>query len=925
MVSLLISFHVIIPLCAVEVSIDGLTYNLQGTKATVVRVATDNKERIITVPEIIEYEGLTFNVEEIGDYCFSNIRLLHNSYDGIDYWGYDWAVDGKKANGSDSYGSDLPAVLESAFPQIGYYCNGYKDQYYRYYLQNSYVNTIILSESIRTIGIGAFFNTNITTVDLSHTQITQIPDVAFAMSKITNISLPNTIIYINSYAFCNSKLSSINLSENILSIDKFAFASTPLSEIIFPESLSSIGKNAFNNCDLLRQVTYLGLQPKGWVATTMTYIPDNTWGAPTTSINDAKVYPMITWKNTEFTYNGESPSLPWTNNMEGYTVIMDSPQSHSDSGTWSDTIPVTFTKDDEIINVQAVCQYTIKPAELLAKVQDASRAYGDNNPVYEISYSGFVNGENEEVLTTKPTIQSTANSSSQPGDYALTISGGKAKNYTFAYVNGTLTINKAPLTITVNNSSREYGDDNPKFTYVMEGLKNGEQYPTWISSGPQLITDAKKNSSVGIYEINTVNAESPNYEVTTKSGTLTITKAPLMVKVNYASKLYGEVNPNFSYSMQGQKFGEEIEWTKEVLYNTLATNVSEVGEYEVTLSGTIENPNYELVLEPGKLTVLKRPLTLSTPYYTRYYGEENPEFELSYKGFVDGEDFYNLTKRPIVTTTATKFSDVGTYQLSISGGEANNYEFIDKCGTLTIEKAYQSLIWNQEFSDVKKYSQIELNATATSGLDVTYTLIEGKDVANLYSLGKKSYLDVLTPGTIVIMAQQEGTTNYYSSEKLYKTIEVQGKTVTLTMKDGEQGELRENVVSGQSREITILPAKDYKIHSVTYNDMDVTDQLSSDGLFTTSPILEDATLYVIFESTSDAVPYVEDVNPTRISARRGEVVVTNLKAGEQIFVFDIEGREQASVTSHGDSTSIHLKTEYTYIVKAGNKTVKVRL
>ncbi len=615
------------PIYAIEVNIDGLKYNLKGNSATLVCVAEGNKNSTIEVPSTISYEGLTYTVNTIGNKCFVNAYYSSEKY--LHY-----------KNGSYSIGSYM-TYADSRETAIA----------------NSYVTIIKLPKSIQAIGTSAFSNDNIIEVELQE-GVKTISERTFMFSQIASITLP----------------------EGLETIGEYAFAGTRIKEIIIPSTVTSISDTSFKECDLLWKLIYLGNKLSSWVATSQTYVPDATWTNPTVSMNDAHIYPMLTWSSSTFSYTGQAPSLTYTNNMEGYSVSMIMPQLHIDAGTWSDEVPVTFTKGDEIINVRIPYQYRIKPAELTAKVQDASRVYGENDPVYEISYSGFVNGEDEEVITTKPTIQSTANSSSRPGEYVVRISSGKATNYTFKYEYGTLTINKAPLLITVNNASREYGDENPTFMYVMEGLKNGEVEPTWSNSGPQLTTDAKQNSSVGIYEIIIVNAESPNYEVTTTPGTLTITKAPLTVKVNDASKLYGEVNPDFSYSMQGQKFGETIEWSKEVQYNTLATNVSEVGEYKVTLTGTIENPNYDLVVESGKLTVLKRPLTLSTPNYTRYYGEDNPDFELSYEGFVDGENFNNLTKRPIVTTTATKFSDVGTYQLSLSGGEAKNYELIDKCG-----------------------------------------------------------------------------------------------------------------------------------------------------------------------------------------------------------------------------------------------------
>ena len=745
-------------------------------------------------------------------------------------------------------------------------------------------------------------------------------------------------------------------------------------------------------------------------ATAQNYVFDYEDG--TLTVNKAPL--TMTANDKTMTYGSKVPTLDAT--YEGLKNNETMPAWTTEPTLTTTATPTSRVAQYPIIVSNAVTKnydltihngtLTIEKAALTAKVDNKSRLYGDTNPQFTLTYTGLKNGETVPEWDQQPSFETAATTLSNVGSYAVSLKNAVAVNYDITPVEGTLTVNKAPLRVTPKDATRKYGEENPKFELLYEGLKNSENMPEWTTE-PVITTNATKSSSVGEYTIQVNNAEARNYTLEKGNGTLTITKVPLTVKLLDATRKYGTTNPNFELSYTGLVNDETTPaWTTYPTITTTAGEKSDVGEYPITATGgelknyeadgiasgvltvtpaslvvraqdasryyfeenpqlnyictgfvqgdnvslftvkpqlsttaTLQSPagvypievggaeikNYQLTYENGQLTVDKRMLTVSTKDYTRAYGEENPEFELLYSGFVNNESGSVLKTQPQATTTATKSSDTGTYLIIIEGGEAINYDFTYVGATLTIEKSYQSLIWNQEFTDVKKYAQIELNATATSGLDVTYTLIEGKDAANLYTLGNKTYLDVIASGSIVIMAQQEGTRNYYSSEKLYKTIEVQGKTVTLTMKDGEQGELRENVISGQSREITILPAKDYKIHSVTYNDMDVTDQLSSDGLFTTAPILEDATLYIVFESTSDAVPYVEDVNPTRISARRGEVVVTNLKAGEQIFVFDIEGREQASVTSNGYSTSIQLKTEQTYIVKAGNKTVKVRL
>ena len=87
---------------------------------------------------------------------------------------------------------------------------------------------------------------------------------------------------------------------------------------------------------------------------------------------------------------------------------------------------------------------TIKKAPLTVKAGTYTRKQGEENPEFTLEYEGFKNNETEAVLTKKPTATTTATKTSAPGDYPVTISGGEAKNYTFSYVNGTLTIESIP-------------------------------------------------------------------------------------------------------------------------------------------------------------------------------------------------------------------------------------------------------------------------------------------------------------------------------------------------------------------------------------------------------------------------------------------------------------------------------------------------
>ena len=87
---------------------------------------------------------------------------------------------------------------------------------------------------------------------------------------------------------------------------------------------------------------------------------------------------------------------------------------------------------------------TITPKTLTVTADNKSKCQGDPNPALTITYSGFEFSDGPSSLTTEPTASTTATQSSPAGTYTISVSGGVATNYTFNYVNGTLTINPLP-------------------------------------------------------------------------------------------------------------------------------------------------------------------------------------------------------------------------------------------------------------------------------------------------------------------------------------------------------------------------------------------------------------------------------------------------------------------------------------------------
>jgi mucin-19 len=102
---------------------------------------------------------------------------------------------------------------------------------------------------------------------------------------------------------------------------------------------------------------------------------------------------------------------------------------------------------------------TVNPAALTIAANDQTMIYGHAFPTLTASYIGLLNGETAGSLTVAPVVSSATAASADAGTYAntLTVAGAVDSNYTIAYLPGTLTIDRAPLTITADNLSKSYG------------------------------------------------------------------------------------------------------------------------------------------------------------------------------------------------------------------------------------------------------------------------------------------------------------------------------------------------------------------------------------------------------------------------------------------------------------------------------------
>mgnify|MGYP000349269645 CR=1 FL=1 len=268
------------------------------------------------------------------------------------------------------------------------------------------------------------------------------------------------------------------------------------------------------------------------------------------------------------------------------------------------------------------------------------------------------------------------------------------------------TITPAPLSLTVNDAKREYGNPNPEFSSVMTGFVEGENAENQnLMVSYECVAD--KQSNVGIYRI-LASVNAPNYEVTYHYGTLMVTKASLVVKANDASRLYGDENPQFELAYTGLRNNETSpNWTQAIKVSTTATKQSHCGVYPITISGGVSQNYTVSEYTNGELTVSKRPLTVRALDYERSYGEANPTFKIAYDGFVNSDNESCISPKPALSCEATKESNAGTYQILVTGGKADDYAITYQYGKLIIKplylgfkETYNTVIYNEKGKSV---------------------------------------------------------------------------------------------------------------------------------------------------------------------------------------------------------------------------------
>ena len=392
---------------------------------------------------------------------------------------------------------------------------------------------------------------------------------------------------------------------------------------------------------------------------------------------------------TDYTvkYDGNSYGKAATANVDGATIKY----SIDGGNTWTTDFPTIKNVGEINVTVKAsmanysdaTATYTLKvtPRPVTITSGSATKMYnGTPLTKHEVTYGGdnFVAGEGVDITYTGS--QTIVGSSDNTFTYTPN-DGTLLENYNIKTIYGTLKVTDSDkLTVSATGYDGIYDGQThngnviaPEGATLSYSTDNGE---TWTATEPTI-------KNVG--EIKAiVKASMANYSDATAEYTLKVTKRPVTLTSETASKPYdGDplTRPVVTVTGDGFVDGEvtDIKATGSV------TNVSEGSVTNTIVYTTTEKfveGNYNITKAEGKLSITPLAVTVTAKDYTKYVGEKDPAFEATVTGTINNDTVsYTISREEGETA--------GTYSITPAGAEAQgNYTVTYNAGTLTIKRHY---------------------------------------------------------------------------------------------------------------------------------------------------------------------------------------------------------------------------------------------
>lgn len=495
------------------------------------------------------------------------------------------------------------------------------------------------------------------------------------------------------------------------------------------------------------------------------------------TISELKITVKVTNANQSATYNGAEPTI----NTDTTVTLTDNgasaPSFVSNELLFSVTKETgvnagtyTLTPSAEPKSGYSVDNYDITPtngtftinkAALTVTANSENITYGDDKPTFSVSYSGFVNNENESVLGGSLVLECGYVRYGNVGTYSITPIGLTSGNYAITFESGRLKVSKKQISAKISLLSDSiYVTDhvltvaNPSVEF--SGLVNGDTLTvtyTAVNNETTVATPLTDSTTLekGVYTVNAVFSgdKAGNYDITVTAAKLTVkeydgTVTKVAVPVAKTGLVYNASNQN-GITHNQDNYGD---------YYTVSGTASakNAGTYSVTVTlkdktscvwddNTTADKTVEWTISKANITITP---TVTSKKFT--YGTEIPESTISYN--IEGTNYNNeLTISLVLKDSGSgkicelpSVLDAGTYNVSVDVSGDNNYiveRNEDNFEVTPLEVKFSGII-NINYTDTDK----TLNATLLKkGLVKSYdsSSIENLSMPSFSSAAARTY------------------------------------------------------------------------------------------------------------------------------------------------------------------------------------------
>lgn len=426
----------------------------------------------------------------------------------------------------------------------------------------------------------------------------------------------------------------------------------------------------------------------------------------------------------------------------------------------------TLNPSNENIGLFVSGFLTITPAKTSATLEPTTVVYGDEpkvsgdlgqgqgNQALQVADFEIWNADNQVVTTPLQAGQS----------YTIHYSAAKQKalkadsNYDYTnFGSAALTVTPRPITVTVEETGKTYGDSDPKQLNLTSDSANGlVKRDTLTGLGVALTRES--GETAGSYQITLDQQKSKlntNYQITVTPGTFTIGKKPITVTANSLTKTFGAADPELTLTIQpGDLVGQDS--AKDLGITLSRVKGEDVNSYTIGVDAgqtrTVSSANYAVTVQPGTLKITPAATIVTAAPVTMTYGD-TPTFTATFSvpGSTSGlaqSDFEVVDDQgKVIEPSRLQANGAYTAQLTAVAqarlGENKNYAFTFDGGKVTVNcRAVKVTIDNVQ----KVYGQLDpkpftyqttvlVNDDSPADLGVVLTRDKGEN-AGKYTIGE---------------------------------------------------------------------------------------------------------------------------------------------------------------------------------------------